>query len=196
RAIRWAAVRWRRRLAGGGVALLGLAVLVPLVPVAPFTAAVPVGLPAYFTHSHPQVPAGSVALVYPYPSEAFPQAEAWQAAAGLPFEMPGGYFLVPGSTGAVSFSPVLSYARTSQLGLVLTELWQGKSEPETATVRSDLRGELAAWHVRTVVAVPQDGPDPPAALDYLEWLLGKPSATQGGTVDWYRLHWPMAAKHG
>ena len=190
RAVAFRRVRWARRLAGGVAVGSGLVVLAPLVPVAPFASAVPVGIPAYFTRSHPQIGGrDTVALVYPYPSEKFAQAEAWQAYAGLPFEMPGGYFLVPGPTGAVSDTPVMAYTRTTQLGLALTQLWQGKPEPETPTWRADLRGELASWHVRTVVAVPQDGADPAGALAYLEWLLGPPTARQGGTVDWYGLTW-------
>lgn len=190
RAVAFRRVRWARRLAGGTAVVAGLVVLGPLVPVAPFASAAPVGIPAYFTRSHAEIGGrDTVGLVYPYPSEKFAQAEAWQAYAGLPFEMPGGYFLVPGPSGAVSDTPVMAYTRTTQVGLALTELWAGKPQPETPTWRTNLRSELATWHVRTVVAVPQDGADPAGALAYLEWLLGPPSARQGGTVDWYGLRW-------
>ncbi|MGH9109675.1 MAG: hypothetical protein ACRDY3_09500 [Acidimicrobiales bacterium] len=188
---------WKGRAIGAGVLALGLAVLVPLVPEAPFVTAAPAGIPPYFTGTaYHRIPAGSVALLYPYPSEAFPAAEAWQGYAGLPFAMPGGYFLVPGATGAVAFSPTLSYSRATPLALALTDLWAGKPLPETAARRSALRRELAADGVRTVVAVPQDGTDPAAALATLEWLLGPPSAGQGGTVDWYGLRWPPAGPAG
>lgn len=190
RAVAFRRVRWARRLGGAVAGVAGLVVLAPLVPAAPFTSALPAAVPAYFTRSHPQIGGShTVGLIYPYPSEPVAQGEAWQAFAGLPFEMPGGYFLVPGPTGAVSSTPVLGYGRTTQVGLALTQLLLGKPEPETPTWRADLRSELARWHVRTVVAVPQDGRNPAGALAYLEWLLGPPSAHQGGTVDWYGLRW-------
>lgn len=186
---------WSRRLPGaqaGAAALaLGAVALLPLLPAVPLGGAASAGTPSYFTSGpHNQVPAGSVGLVFPYPSALFPQAQAWQAMAGLPFKMPGGYFLVPGANGQIAYSPQLSYTRATPLAAALIALGQGHPPARTAALRSLLEGELANLEVRSVIAVPGQSADPAASRSFLVWLLGPPTGAQGGTVDWYHLRWP------
>jgi len=165
--------------------------LLPLLPVAPFTASIgPLGTPAYFTSPALQrIPDGSVAVVYPYPSPATPNAQAWQAVGGLRFRMPGGYFLVPGSAdNAIAFSPQLSYMRDTVTAEVLTKLATGSPPPLTPALRRSLLAEFRSWDVRSVVAFPAGTPDPAQAVAYLTALLGRsPVREPGGGFAWYGL---------
>jgi hypothetical protein len=182
--------RWGGVAGIAGPLLVAGVALAPLVPVIPFEAVAPIGQPAYFDSAvHSEIPAGSVALLYPYPSSLVPAAEAWDAYADLPFEMPGGYFLVPQADGTIEDAGVAGYTRTTPVTRWLTALYKGTPYPETAARRAALRGQLASDHVQSVVAVPAYGADPTSALAHLTWLLGPPTADQGGTVDWYHLHW-------
>jgi hypothetical protein len=168
--------------------LVSVVVLVPLVPVAPFTAIGPVGTPAYFTSpALQQVPSGSVAVVYPYPTSKVPNAQAWQAASRMRFRMPGGYFLVPqGPDNNIAFSPTLAYTRTTLTAQVLSQLVEGAPPPESPALRSALLAEFRAWHVRTVIAFPTLAANPAQSVQFLTWLLGAPPKVQPGAAHvWY-----------
>ncbi len=105
--------------------------LVPLWPAAPFTALQPDAVPAFFTSpAIDGVPAGSVAVMYPYATSPTPEAQGWQAVASMHFRMPGGYFLVPDGTPAshIAFSPTLGYTRTT----LVAEVWNALARGDAA----------------------------------------------------------------
>jgi hypothetical protein len=184
-----------RRGSGGTVlaallpALVAAVALVPLWPAAPFTAVGPVGTPPYFTAAAVErIPAGSVAVVYPYSTSATPDAQAWQAVSSLHFRMPGGYFLVPGRDGRIAFSPPLGYARDTLVARVLYGLSVADPPALTPAFRASVLAQLAGWKVATLVAVPGRGADPAAAITYLTSLFGRPPRAEGGgTYVWYGL---------
>lgn len=188
RARRRARSRLRAVAAGTGALAVAAVALVPLVPYAPVGPAVFNGIPDWFAAAvHPKTPHGSVVLTYPYASGQAPQVESWLSVAGVPFQIPGGYFLAPGPTGQEVTGSQLNYTRDTAIGDWLYAIQEGHPNPHTAAWRLELDDELRSWGVRTVVAVPADGADPSGALSQLEWLLGKPSAQTAETAEWYHV---------
>ncbi len=178
----------RRVVAAGGGLLVAAVALVPLLPVAPFTAGIaPVGTPAYFTSpAAARIATGSITVLYPFPSSVYPDGQAWQAVGGLRFRMVGGDVLVPtGPGGTVAFTPSLGYTRDSLTGRVLTALAAGAPPPRTTGLRAAVRTELRAWRVTNLVAFPQLATDPAGAAAYLGWLMGSPGRPgPGGALTW------------
>lgn len=172
--------------------LTALIVLAPLLPsVTPFEAS-PAGIPPFFSAGRDsKVPAGSVALLYPYPTAAFPNPQLWQANTNLRFKAPGGYFLVPqGPNHLIAFNPpLLSYSVATLPATVFTELNSGHPPPMTSGLRSALWIDLRSWHVSTVIATVQASQYPTTSLSFLTWLFGPPSDYEYGTYVWYKLRW-------
>ncbi len=165
--------------------------LVPLVPDWPY-ATQSAAIPSYFTSSAVRaIPAGSVALVYPWANYFHSQAMVWQAAAGMRFKMPGGYFLMamPGTQAASYEGP------PSDTENVFNALYLGHLPARTPALRRDILSELRRWRVQTVVAVPM-GKDPDAAIAFLAWLLGRPPALSHGVTVWYNVNRPPAGLSG
>ncbi len=172
--------------------LVALIALVPLVPsITPFDAA-PAGIPPFFNSpAATKVPAGSVALLYPYPTAAFPNPQLWQASTHLRFRVPGGYFLVPqGPHNLIAFNPpLLSYSVATLSSTVFTELNTGHPPPMTPGLRRALSIQLRSWHVRNVVATLKASRHPKVSLSFLVWLFGPPSKFEYGSYIWYNLRW-------
>jgi hypothetical protein len=166
--------------------VIAVVALVPLVPNVPFTALGPVGTPQYFSTAVDQIRAGTTAIVYPYPSSRTPNAQMWQAVANMRFRMPGGYYLVPQPpSNHIAYSPVIGYGRTTLTATVLTELYEGSPPPLTPTLRRTLLAQWQAWHVRTVIAVPDGSVQPGQAVSFLSSLLGRPPRREpGGAEVW------------
>lgn len=180
--------RMRRRAAGVGLpALVAAVALVLLIPAVPFGNVAYNGTPPYFTSSAVRsLPAGSTAVIFPWPSGAFPPPSVWQAEAGFRFKMAGGDFLVPqGPQHHVAYSPLLAYSANSLTATTLTEVADGKPPAETAVLRSGILSELRAWRVDTVIAVPSYLSNSTAAMGFMQWLFGTPSARPAGAVVWY-----------
>lgn len=164
-------------------AAVGVGVLLPLVPSWPY----PVGAvdtPAYFTTNAVEaVPAGSVALLYPYPSPNVDSAlpVLWQVTSKMRFKTPGGYFLVPqAGTGRATFG------RVTLIGTTLDELYSGAKVAPSPSLRAELWNELDSWKVETVIAAPV-GADPKAAMSFLTWLIGRRPVSSGGVEVWYHI---------
>lgn len=175
-------------LAVAMVAVVGLVTLVPLVPVAPFGEIANLDIPPFFTSpAVHRIPAGSVAMLYPYPSALFPRAQVWQAEAGMPFRTPGAYLLVPGADQRIAFNPAYSYSRATLSATVFIPLGQGSAPPETPALRRALLAEMRSWHVQTFLATMAGTVKPGQAMDFLTWLLGRPTALQDGTYVWSHL---------
>ncbi len=171
-------------------AVVAAVALLPLVPAVPFTGIGSVLPPGYFTSAAvTRIPSGSVALVYPYPSQLTPQPLLWQAEANMRFRMPGGYFLVPqGSRQHIAFSTQLGLAEDTLTAQVFYRLFEGVPPPLTAGLRTELDDELANWDVHTVVAFPKRTPHPVRSLTYLTSLLhARPVIEPGGAYAWYDL---------
>ncbi len=140
-------------------------------------------MPHYFTSSAVDaVPAGSVAIVYPYPLPSSSYGQLWQAESAMRFVMPGGYFLVPvgRNRSALGFQPTLT-------AKVLNRLYAGTPFPETPSLRTALRRQWHAWHVESLLFAPL-GPDPHRTRAELAWIVGRsPTAVTGGVDAWYHL---------
>lgn len=180
-----------RRAAGvaagvAGPGALAVFALFPLVPAVPYGGIAAPAIPVFFrSPAASTVPAGSVAVLYPYPSAAVADAELWQVAADLRFRMAGGYDLVPApGTGEVSTSALTPDTRTTATGQVLTELYVGQVPQRSPAIQSAVRAELTAWHVTRVVAV-LTPLDRTAVLGYLNWLMGVAPRRQADAVVWY-----------
>jgi hypothetical protein len=170
------------------VGLIGLVTLIPLVPVAPFGDIANVDIPPYFlSPAVHRIPAGSVAMLYPYPSAPFPEVQVWQAEGGMPFRMPGAYLLVPGANRQIAFSPTYGYSRATLSATVFIPLGQGSAPPETPALRRALLAQMRSWHVQTFLATMQGTMKPAQAMAFLTWLLGQPTALQDGTYVWSHL---------
>ena len=163
-------------LAGAVPLALALVCLVPLAPDLPLPGFADPDTPAYFTSPLlGATPAGSVSILYPYPSSAAPEGELWQAVSGMHFKSPGGYFLVrdgPGHT--IGFSPVVSYGADTLTATVLIQLHAGTPPPETPQLRTALLAQFRSWNVRSLVASFESEPRPDGALQFLTWLVGRP----------------------
>ena len=177
----------RRRLphaAGAAAAVVvGFGALVPLVPSWPYPVN-PVNTPPYFTSAMiDAVPAGSAALLYPYPAPGIDDAlpMLWQASAGMRFKTPGGYFIVPQPvTGKTS------EWRSTFIGTTFDELYGGVTLPHSGSLRSQLWRQLDAWRIETLIAQPV-GADPAEAINFLTWLVGRPPVSSGGVEVWYHI---------
>jgi hypothetical protein len=168
-------------------ALVAVVALIPLIPSVPFESIGFSGTPVAYTSPGLAPPGRSpVSLVFPYPSNAYPQPLLWQAEADFDFKMPGGYFLVPqGPEHHLAFSAALGYATDSPTGETLTALAQGQVPSRTPALRASIDAQLVAWQVTQVIATPAASTNPAASLAFLDWLLGPPSASlAGGTYLW------------
>jgi hypothetical protein len=87
------------------VAAVGLVALAPLLPSLPFRSA-PADVPAFFTGPAVRaVPAGAVALTFPFDRAPRNEPMLWQAVAGLRFRILGGDAFVPAADGASTWQP-------------------------------------------------------------------------------------------
>jgi len=105
--------RLRRRAAVASCVLLGAAV-VSLCPSWPYPL-LRTDLPHFFeSASVREIPIGSVALVYPYPSDLAAEGMLWQAASDMRFKLLGGYVMTPGPGDAVNHDVTVLYPDTVQ----------------------------------------------------------------------------------
>jgi len=183
---------WRPRAHWLGSAtplLLAAACFIPLIP-APFTGIGETGIPQFFTTSSVrQVPGGSTAVIYPFPSDNVPNASLWQAVTDMRFRQPGTTLLVPGGPhGSVAFSPPIGYDRSTLTARVLIGMDLGQVPAQSPTLRRALLRQLQAWKVRSFLAFPLGSPNAPQAIAFLTWLFGRPPVVSaGGTYAWLRL---------
>ena len=157
--------------------VLAVACVVPLLP-RPYGTTPAAGVPAFFTGTGRWIPAGATVLVLPYPTGTQTQPLAWQAAANMAFQMPGGYFIgpAPGGQAYVSGPGPLPLAAT------MIQIEQGRAAPAvTPALRAQFRQDLAYWGASAVVA----GPGTRAALAaFVQALLLRPPVNVGGVLLW------------
>jgi hypothetical protein len=125
--------------------VLAVCVLLPLVPAWPYSARAS-DVPTWFTSEGASLPAGSVAVVYPYASASDASAMLWQAMANMSFRMPGGYAIIPDANGTSSFS---SQATPLQEALATCQAGVTPAMPPQV-----VRSQLRYLDARTVVVDP------------------------------------------
>jgi hypothetical protein len=88
------------------VAVAGLAALLPLLPDVPIRTQ-PIRMPGFFTSSEVrQIPAGALALTFPFELAPRNDAMMWQIASGMRFRLLGGDVFVPGPGGRSTWHPI------------------------------------------------------------------------------------------
>jgi hypothetical protein len=152
-----------------------LAALLPLVP-HPLNDISPTHIPAYFTAA--DRPARETVLVLPYPTHRDATAMAWQAASGMSFAMPGGYFIGPQAQGRAGFGdfPVRATERT------LVGLEAGRTLVRSLAVRAAARDDLAFWGVQDIVLGPT--PHQRQLAAFVRWLTGEAPTKRAGVLLW------------
>ena len=179
---------WIRSAVGSAVVpgVVALVCLLPVVPSIPLLGFADPGVPTFFTsHDVQELPADSVALLYPFPSSPTPQGQLWQAQAELRFKMPGGYFLVPQPPGrAIAFSPALGYDTDTLTARTLIALAAGTPPAETPALRAALNAQLRSWDVQTLLASTVGVVRPAESVQFLTWLAGRAPTSQGGLLVW------------
>jgi hypothetical protein len=174
---------WRR----GGWLWRGLAVataavvLATLAPPEPFRAPTVMATPPFFSTAavRAALPRDGVALVVPFPRHGRRnEAMVWQAAAGMWFKMPGGYFVGPDPAGGTRHD-----APPTTTSVILNRIQQGRRPPKlTPELRRQIARDLTAWRVDAVVLGPMANRE--VMDDFLTELLGRPPATAGGVAVW------------
>jgi hypothetical protein len=179
-------------------ALLAIAPILPK-PLPPAAATpVPPGWSAAFASL--RLPAQANVLVVPIPSATFTSPLRWQADTGEPRSMVGGYFMGPAWNGHA----YIDGDGTPPAGLYLNALWTlsqsvipaslsaqlppdalvnaGKEVQAKPVIDTQMRAQLAAWHLTAVVAVTTPGS--PLGL-YLTAILGHPAERAGDVLTWH-----------
>ena len=130
--------------------VLAAACVVPLFA-RPYAVTAAPAVPRFFSDTQRWVPAGSTALVLPYPTGTQTQPLAWQAAAGMSFQMPGGYFIGPAAGGEA----YVGGPGPLPVAVTLTHIEQGTAAPViTPELRAQFKQELAYWRAGAIVAGP------------------------------------------
>lgn len=182
-----------RHVSPGGLVVAGLATvsLVPLVPRWPY-ASEPTAVPPYFTSRAVRaIPAGAVALTYPYAQPGQVTPEVWQMASGYRFRLVGGYAYVADNGGIPFGSPPL---RPRALYDLLVGADTGGSAPvpaagpaTVAAIRSGLRRTGAQVFLLHPV-----GDRPGLVVRELTAALGRPPVASGGILAWYHVRADLA----
>ncbi len=134
--------------------VLAVACVVPLLP-RPYGTTTAPGVPPFFTDTQRWLRAGSTVLVLPYPTGTQTLPLAWQTAADMSFQMPGGYFIGPGPGGEA----YVGGPGPLPVAVTLIHIEQGTAAPPvTPAVRAEFRQELAYWGAGAIVAGPEPGP--------------------------------------
>lgn len=164
-----------RRAAGATVVVV--VALLPVLP-APLPAAAVDPVPTWFTSpAVARCPGGSL-LVLPYPSFFDPDPLRWQAASGMAFEMPGGYFIGPAADGHayVGGQPTV----TGQLFAQVQN--DGRVQPVTPALQAAFAADLRRWKACAVVLGPSRHLD--AVRAQASALMGQEPRSVDGVLLW------------
>ncbi len=172
----WLGAHWG--LTGRGLAVaLAVVCLAPLAarpyPVTPAST-----IPSFFNASTRWLPAGRTVVVLPYPTATQTQPLAWQAAADMAFQMPGGYFIGP-APGGQAFMEGPGPAPTAS---TFIQAGQGSAAPQvTPALRAQFWRDMAAWRASAIVAGPGTSP---ALVRLVRQLTGRAPVRAGGVLLW------------
>jgi dolichyl-phosphate beta-glucosyltransferase len=151
--------------------------LAPLAP-RPYAVTPASTIPPFFNASTRWRPAGRTVVVLPYPTATQTQPLAWQAAADMAFQMPGGYFIGP-APGGQAFMGGPGPVPTASTFL---QIEQGSpAPPVTPALRARFRQDMAYWRASAIVAGPGASP---ALVRFVQQLTGRVPVRAGGVLFW------------
>jgi Glycosyltransferase family 87 len=157
--------------------VLAVACVAPLLPRPYGTTAAP-GVPPFFAGTQRWIPAGSTVLVLPYPTGTQTLPLAWQTAAGMAFQMPGGYFIGPAAGGQA----YVDGPGPLPLAATLVQIGQGRAAPViTPGLRAEFRQDLAYWGADAIVAGPGANT---ALITFVAGLVQRQPIRAGGILLW------------
>ena len=154
--------------------------LVCLAPLAarPYAVTPASTIPSFFNASTRWLPAGRTVVVLPFPTATQTQPLAWQAAADMAFQMPGGYFIGP-APGGQAFMEGPGPAPTAS---TFIQVEQGSAAPPvTPALRAQFWRDMAAWRASAIVAGPGTSP---ALVRLVRQLTGRAPVRAGGVLLW------------
>jgi hypothetical protein len=151
--------------------------LVPLVP-ASLPAVDAPAVPAFFTSPDAQLCPGGSVLVLPFPAPDATTPMLWQAASGMAFAMPGGYFIGPADNGHAYVG-----GQPTQTGALLRAVAaDGHVRPPTPEIEAAFRSDVRYW--RACAAVLGPAPHADALRAQAEALTGRLPESVDGVLLW------------
>ena len=159
--------------------LVGLAALLPLVPVWPYTAAA-IQTPPYFRSSAiSSIPAGRLLVTYPFPAPISAETMIWQAENDMRYRMAGGYALVPGPGKGF----ILIAGPGATRDVLVDLLYDRPPRPVTPQLVDGVQRDLQKWHAYGVVVV-RSWPRSDEAVSLFTSVLGGPPREDRGVAVW------------
>lgn len=165
------------------IALVGVTTLVTQFPQWPYAYQRAALLPNAVLRA---IPAGDpVALTFPYATPLQSQAMGWQASAGFPFRLMGGYGYHPDGRSSVEAWPDLMAPRGLQqfLAGAMPGGPYGPRPALTPRLVSATRLALQAYDIRVVI-VEQSAAGSPAVVELFSEAIGRPQLAAGGFELW------------
>ena len=156
---------------------LAVVCLAPLAP-RPYPVSTEAPVPSFFTATGRWLPAGSAVLLLPYPTATDTVPLTWQAAAGMAFRMPGGYFIgpAPGGQAYIGGPGPLPVANT------LIQVGQGGAAPAvTPQLRAEFWQAMSYWRATAIVLGPGAAP---ALAGFVGQLAQQAPRRAGGVLLW------------
>lgn len=153
------------------------ACLAPLLP-RPYATAAYGRVPSFFLQAGRWLPANSTVLVLPYPTGTQTLPLSWQAATGMAFRMPGGYFLGPAWNGQA----YVGGPGPRPTAVTLIHVGEGaQAPPVTPALRAQFRQDMSYWGADAIVAGPGAGP---GLTRFVGQLAQQPPSRVGGVLLW------------
>ncbi len=157
--------------------ILVLAAVLPLTP-ARLPGVDARAVPAFFTAPAARMCPGGSVLVLPFPAPDTTQPMRWQAASGMAFAMPGGYFIGPAADGRAYVG-----GQPTPTGLLLRAVQlDGQVRAPTPLLRSTFAHDVQRW--RACAAVLGPAPQADALRAQITALVGREPESTGGVLLW------------
>jgi dolichyl-phosphate beta-glucosyltransferase len=160
--------------------VLAAACVAPLLP-RPYPTAATVPVPPFFPMAARWLAPGSTVLVLPYPTASQTLPLAWQSAAEMEFQMPGGYFIGPAAGGQA----YVGGPGPTTVAATLIAIQLGVPAPApTPALRASFWQDMSYWGAHAIVA----GPGARAALTtFITELVHRRPQRTGGVLLWRHL---------
>jgi len=157
--------------------ILVLAAVLPLTP-ARLPGVDARAVPAFFTAPAARMCPGGSVLVLPFPAPDTTEPMRWQAASGMAFAMPGGYFIGPAVDGRAYVG-----GQPTPTGLLLRAVQlDGQVRAPTPLLRSTFAHDVRRW--RACAAVLGPAPQADALRAQVTALVGREPESTGGVLLW------------
>ena len=157
--------------------VLVLAAVLPLTP-ARLPGVDARAVPAFFTTPAARMCPGGSVLVLPFPAPDTTEPMRWQAASGMAFAMPGGYFIGPAVDGRAYVG-----GQPTPTGLLLRAVQlDGQVRAPTPLLRSTFAHDVRRW--RACAAVLGPAPQADALRAQVTALVGREPESTGGVLLW------------